>query len=108
MTPAAKPQQGVFVLRKTGGKLKAVFVPVTTGITGATDIEITSGLQAGDEDRHRNLSRPARRSKTGHPVKIDTTPVVVKDTDSSSSYAVLPSLPNRGANPGNRQPWRSA
>jgi HlyD family secretion protein len=37
--------QGVFVV--TGGK--AVFRKVETGITGATDIEVLSGLQDGDE-----------------------------------------------------------
>jgi HlyD family secretion protein len=37
--------QGVFVVN---GK-KAVFRPVETGITGVTDIEITKGLQPGDE-----------------------------------------------------------
>ena len=31
------------------GKLRAKFVPVTTGITGATDIEVLSGLKQGDE-----------------------------------------------------------
>ena len=43
-------QQGVFVLSKDEhGKLRVHFVPVTTGITGATDIEVLSGLKAGDE-----------------------------------------------------------
>jgi HlyD family secretion protein len=37
--------QGVFVI--SGGK--AMFKKVETGITGATDIEVTSGLQDGDE-----------------------------------------------------------
>jgi HlyD family secretion protein len=37
--------QGVFVVN---GK-RAVFRPVETGISGVTDIEITKGLQAGDE-----------------------------------------------------------
>jgi len=37
--------QGVFVVN---GK-KAIFRPVETGITGVTDIEITKGLQKGDE-----------------------------------------------------------
>jgi HlyD family secretion protein len=37
--------QGVFVVR---GK-KAEFVPVQTGITGVTNIEVTSGLKDGDE-----------------------------------------------------------
>ena len=36
--------QGVFVVRDG----KAQFVPVQTGITGVTDIEITGGLQEGD------------------------------------------------------------
>lgn len=43
-------QQGVFVLEKDPhGKLRAKFVPVTTGITGATDIEVLSGLNEGTE-----------------------------------------------------------
>jgi HlyD family secretion protein len=41
--------QGVFVLRSHGSKLQSQFVPVTTGITGATDIEVTAGLKQGDE-----------------------------------------------------------
>ena len=46
----AQPIQGVFVLDKDkNGKLRAKFVPVTTGITGATDIEVTSGLTEGQE-----------------------------------------------------------
>jgi HlyD family secretion protein len=44
-----KTTQGVFVLRSHGSKLESQFVPVTTGITGSTDIEVTSGLKAGDE-----------------------------------------------------------
>jgi HlyD family secretion protein len=37
--------QGVFVIRDR----KAEFVPVETGITGTTDIEVLSGLKVGDE-----------------------------------------------------------
>ena len=37
--------QGVFVVRNK----RAEFVPVTTGITGVTDIEILNGLQEGDQ-----------------------------------------------------------
>jgi len=52
-TPAGandKEQQGVYVISKDAhGKLRAHFVPVTTGITGATDIEVLSGLKEGDE-----------------------------------------------------------
>jgi len=50
--PAAKstPVQGVYVVDKDkSGKLRAKFVPVTTGITGATDIEVLSGLTEGQE-----------------------------------------------------------
>ena len=50
--PAAKsvPVQGVYVVDKDkGGKLRAKFVPVTTGITGATDIEVLSGLAENQE-----------------------------------------------------------
>jgi HlyD family secretion protein len=44
------PVQGVYVVSKDkSGKLRARFVPVTTGITGATDIEVLSGLKEGDE-----------------------------------------------------------
>jgi HlyD family secretion protein len=44
------PIQGVYVVDKDAhGKQRAKFVPVTTGITGATDIEVVSGLQDGQE-----------------------------------------------------------
>jgi HlyD family secretion protein len=43
------PAQGVFVVDGKGSKLRARFVPVTTGITGTTDIEALSGLKEGDE-----------------------------------------------------------
>ena len=43
--PKKDEVQGVFVIH---GK-KAVFRPVETGITGVTDIEVTKGLQQGDE-----------------------------------------------------------
>jgi HlyD family secretion protein len=42
--------QGVFVIDKDSkGKLRAMFEPVTTGITGTTDIEVVSGLSPGQE-----------------------------------------------------------
>jgi HlyD family secretion protein len=45
------PQQGVFVVRDEhhNGKLRVTFVPVKTGVTGATDIQVTSGLNVGDQ-----------------------------------------------------------
>ena len=48
-TKPAAPVQGVFTVKQDAGKIRAVFVPVSTGITGATDIEVTSGLQEGQE-----------------------------------------------------------
>jgi HlyD family secretion protein len=46
----SNPVQGVFVVDKDPhGRLRARFVPVSTGITGATDIEVLSGLNPGEE-----------------------------------------------------------
>jgi HlyD family secretion protein len=42
---AREEVQGVFVIRAG----KAQFVPVQTGVTGTTDIEVTDGLKEGDE-----------------------------------------------------------
>jgi HlyD family secretion protein len=43
------PVQGIYTLKTLNGKLRAVFVPVSTGITGATDIEVLSGVGEGAE-----------------------------------------------------------
>ena len=49
-TTKTQPVHGVFVVDKDAhGKLRAHFVPVTTGITGATDIEVLSGLAQNQE-----------------------------------------------------------
>lgn len=69
--------QGVFVLRNG----KAQFVPVQTGITGVTDIEITSGLHEGDLIVTGSY-KAIRTLKPGAPVKIDNS---VSQTDTSSS-----------------------
>ncbi len=71
---AKKPQsvQGVYVLRQENGKLRTFFKPVQTGVTGATDIEVTSGLAAGEEivtGRFKTL----RTLKSGTAVKRDLT-----------------------------------
>jgi HlyD family secretion protein len=61
--------QGVFVVRdKT-----AVFVPVETGITGVSDIEVTKGLTEGDEIITGSYAalRTLRPSAT---IKVDNTP----------------------------------
>ncbi len=62
--------QGVYLLRTDHKKLRAEFVPVTTGVTGATDIEVLGGLKEGDQivtGRYRIL----RALKSGTAVKVD-------------------------------------
>jgi HlyD family secretion protein len=65
--------QGVFVLRTDArGKLRTQFVPVATGVTGSTDIEVLSGLNLGDEivtGRYKIL----RTLGSGTAVKRDNT-----------------------------------
>lgn len=77
------PVQGVFVVRKdTSGKLRARFVPVTTGITGTTNIEALSGLRAGDEvvtGPYKTL----RDLKNGSLLKRDTEKPVTLTSDGS-------------------------
>jgi len=58
--------QGVFVIRNK----KAEFVPVDTGISGTTDIEITKGLREGDEVITGSY-KVLRTLKPGTSVKID-------------------------------------
>ena len=80
--PAAQPVQGVFVVRKEGRKQRAVFVPVQTGITGASDIEVTGGVQPGDQiivGPYRVL----RTLKNNATVKLDTTPATATPSDAS-------------------------
>ena len=69
--------QGVFVIRNK----KAEFVPVDTGISGTTDIEITQGLKEADEVITGSY-KVLRTLKPGTSVKIDnSTP---KKEDESS------------------------
>ena len=58
--------QGVFVIRNK----KAEFVPVDTGISGTTDIEVTKGVQEGDEVITGSY-KVLRTLKPGTSVKID-------------------------------------
>jgi HlyD family secretion protein len=60
--------QGVFVIRTK----KAVFVPVNTGITGTTDIEVLDGLKDGDEVITGSY-KVLRTLRPGSSVKIDNT-----------------------------------
>ncbi|HZM11243.1 MAG TPA: efflux RND transporter periplasmic adaptor subunit [Candidatus Limnocylindrales bacterium] len=61
--------QGVFVLKN---KKEAVFVPVTTGISGTTDIEVTNGLKEGDEIVTGSY-KVLRTLRNGASVKVDNT-----------------------------------
>jgi HlyD family secretion protein len=60
---------GVFILKN---KKEAVFVPVTTGISGTTDIEITNGLKEGDEIVTGSY-KVLRTLRNGASVKVDNT-----------------------------------
>jgi HlyD family secretion protein len=78
--PAGKAQtvQGVYLLRNQNKKFRATFVPITTGVMGATDIEVLSGLKSGDEivtGRYKIL----RTLKSGTTVKRDNTPETPTD-----------------------------
>ena len=67
--PAANAKeelQGVFVIRNRD----AVFVPVTTGISGTTDIEVTGGLKQGDEIVTGSY-KVLRTLRNGASVKVD-------------------------------------
>jgi len=60
--------QGVFVVRAK----KAMFVPVSTGITGTTDIEVVDGLKEGDEVITGSY-KVLRTLRPGSSVKVDNT-----------------------------------
>jgi HlyD family secretion protein len=77
-----KQVQGVFVVRNDNGKLRVHFVPVNTGITGTTDIEVTGGLQPGDEIVTGTF-QVLRDLKDNSLVKRDTTPVAPPPSSSS-------------------------
>lgn len=70
--------QGVFVIRNN----KAEFVPVITGISGITDIEVLSGVKDGDQIVTGSY-KALRTLKPDTPVKIDNT--VPQSTDNSGS-----------------------
>ena len=65
----AKPQKGVYIVEANTNKVK--FVEVTTGITGETDIEVTSGLKQ-DMEVVRGPSRVLKTLKDGMTIKRQT------------------------------------
>jgi len=81
--PKPEVTQGVYILTDVRGKLRTNFVPVITGVTGATDIEVLGGLKQGDEiviGRYQVL----RSLKSGTQVKRDNSTPLTTDTSSSS------------------------
>ncbi|MGA8529005.1 MAG: efflux RND transporter periplasmic adaptor subunit [Acidobacteriaceae bacterium] len=76
--------QGVFVVSKVRGKDRVHFVPVSTGITGATDIEVTSGLKPGDRIV-TGTYRILRDLKPNALVKQDTTLSAPQQNNTSST-----------------------
>ncbi len=76
-------EQGVYLLVHDRGRLRVEFVPVATGITGTTDIEVLHGLHAGDEivTGHYKILRTL---KSGIAVKRDNSaaPTAADDTTS--------------------------
>jgi len=72
--PDKQDVQGVFVVRNK----HAVFVPVETGITGVTDIEVLSGLQNGDQIVTGSY-KALRTIKPGASVKVDNSAPKVPD-----------------------------
>jgi HlyD family secretion protein len=77
---AKKEIQGVFVT----GDRRAHFVPVTTGITGVTDIEVLSGLKEGDEIVTGSY-KALRTLKPGARIKIDNKAKSGEEKEASSS-----------------------
>jgi HlyD family secretion protein len=81
----AKPlTQGVFILVNDQNRTRVKFVPVSTGITGTTDIEVIAGLQTGDEivtGKYKTL----RILKSGTAVKRDNSVAAPVASDDSSS-----------------------
>jgi HlyD family secretion protein len=87
--PSKDPNQvqGVFVVGDDKGKLRAHFVPVTTGITGITNIQVLSGIDPGQEIVTGTF-HILRDLKNNALVKRDNTPPPQpkeSDSDSSSS-----------------------
>jgi len=73
--------QGIYILKDDHKKQRTFFVPVKTGVTGSTDIEVLEGVTAGETivtGRYKTL----RSLKAGTVVKPDNTP---DTTDASKS-----------------------
>ena len=76
--PKKDEVQGVFVINAK----KAIFRPVETGIAGVTDIEITKGLQPGDEIVVGSY-KALRTLKPESPIKVDNSAPKKQDDQQS-------------------------
>jgi HlyD family secretion protein len=76
--------QGVYVLVIDDGRRRVRFVPVTTGITGTTDIEVLSGVKSGDEIV-TGTYKILRILKAGTAVKVDNSVAAVAPPSDSDS-----------------------
>ncbi|MCU1309750.1 MAG: secretion protein HlyD [Candidatus Angelobacter sp.] len=83
VSPGKKDEeiQGVFKISREGGSTKVKFVPVKTGITGSTDIEVLDGLSKDDQIVTGSY-KILRTLKNGATVKIDNS-VQKKDEEKS-------------------------
>jgi HlyD family secretion protein len=66
------------------GRRRVRFVPVNTGVTGTTDIEILSGLKSGDE-LVTGPYKTLRILKAGTAVKVDNSVAAVAPPSDSES-----------------------
>ena len=83
VTPGTKPHllQGVYkVTADRHGKSHVDFLPVTTGVTGATEIEVLSGV-AQDTEVVTGAYKVLRSLKSGTIVKPDNTPEATASTE---------------------------
>lgn len=78
--PSGKPEeiQGVFKVVKEGRVEKAKFVPVKTGITGSTDIEVVEGLSENDKIITGSY-KVLRTLKNGTSIKEEKAPERAED-----------------------------
>ena len=75
--------QGVFVVRQELGKLRAHYVPLTTGVSGTSDIEVTGKVQDG-EQIVTGTYKVLRALKNDAPVKAATEAELAPKTDDGS------------------------
>ena len=78
----SEPVQGVYVVLTSKKKQRVRFTPVSTGVTGTTEIEVLGGLKQ-DEEIVTGTYKILRSLKSGTTVKVDNTPEVAPPTESS-------------------------